>query len=262
MREVAFIERLLPEIGAYVAASRGDRVAMQVASKADPVDLITEIDREAQRRIEQAIAAEFPNDKIVAEENGMDRFPDDRDARCWIIDPIDGTHNFVHGALGAFGVSIAFAHRNELQAGGVAFPELAMTFTAQRGGGAWRNGSPTRVSEVAEVSLAQVEMDFGRPDYRERIVAMSPGILGAAGQIRCHGSAVFGLCSVAGGYADAYLHAGLKVWDWAAAALIVSEAGGTVTNLQGESIRPFDIESMPLLASNGRIHQDVLRLLR
>lgn len=258
MRELSFIERMLDEVGPLVRARYVDRQAMQVTAKADPVDLMTEVDLEVQRRLQRAIWAEFSGDVIVAEEEGLDRPPEETGARCWILDPIDGTHNFVRGMVGTFGVSIAFAQNGQVVAGGVEFPELNRHFTAGRGAGAHCNGEMIRVSEVGVFAESQLEIDFTRPERRGPILAACGELMRDAGQIRCHGSATFALCSVANGNADAYVHAGLKTWDWAAAALIVEEAGGKVTGFDGRPLRLFESESTALVASNGVLHEQAL----
>lgn len=261
MRELAFIEQALGQVSRLVRSRYVDRQAMQVTAKADPVDLMTEVDLEVQRRIQRGIWEAFSGDMIVAEEEGLDAPPEDPDARCWVLDPIDGTHNFVRCMVGTFGVSIAFAQNGQVVAGGVAFPELDRCFTASRGEGARCNGRMIRVSEVATFAESELEIDFTRPERRGPILAAAGQLMRDAGQIRCHGSATFALCSLANGSADAYVHAGLKTWDWAAAALIVEEAGGRVTGFDGRPVRLFESESTALAASNGRLHPQVLERL-
>lgn len=258
MREMQFIEELLPHIARFVRSRYADRNAMHVSSKAGPVDLLTEVDLEVQRRIQRGIWSKFAGDVIIAEEEGLDRLPDDPSGRCWVLDPIDGTMNFVRGLVGTFGVSVAFANGGRVVAAGVAFPELDLCFTATRGGGAMCNGAVVGVSEVAHLSQALLEIDFARPEHREPIVSATAGLLREVGQVRCHGSAVLGLCSVADGHGDAYVHAGPKVWDFAAAAMIVEEAGGTVTDFEGRPLQLFQALSTTLVASNGRVHEAVL----
>ena len=185
----------------------------------------------------------------------MDRYPQNHGARCWIIDPIDGTQNFVRGLFPAFGVSIAFAASGRAVAGGVAVPALGDAFLAERGGGAHRNGAPLRVSTTPCLSVARAEVDFANQDLREETMRRLGGVLLRAGQIRCHCAAVIGLCSIATGDADGYFHVGLSPWDHAAATLIVDEAGGQSTRFDGSPIELFGADRS-LLATNGRIHPE------
>lgn len=267
--ELAFIEATLAEISPFVASRYGEREGLAVSAKGHANDWLTEVDEETQRRLASKISARFPDDIVVGEELGMNRFPRDPDARCWLLDPIDGTQNFVRGLFPMYGVSMAFVEGGVVRAGGVAMPglgpaglspEMGTTFLAQRGAGAWQNGVPVEVSGVASLELARVEVDLGNFPSRARALRMFPEIMAKAGQVRCVCAAVVGLCSVAADAGDAYFASGLSPWDYAAAALIVEEAGGRVTRLDGSDVALFD-GRWGLLATNGVVHDECLRAI-
>ncbi len=260
MTEIALIEHAFEALSPYVRERHADKENLGISSKSHANDLLTEVDIEIQRRIAALIASAFPADTIVGEEEDYARYPDDPNARAWIIDPIDGTQNFVRSLLPEFGISIAFARDGQVLAGGVAFPITGDVFLAERGSGAWRNGRPIHVSSVGSLSLARVEIDFGGPPTRQPTLERAQGILLHAGQFRCHCAAVLGLCSVASGDADAYVHVLLRPWDYAAGLLLAEEAGGKASDLSGNPVRIFG-ENDGLLVSNGHVHDEMVREL-
>jgi len=261
MTELDLIAEMLAEAGSFVRRQYRRNAALSVKTKQDAVDLVTEADIATQKLIVERIHAVFPGDAIVGEEEGHDHPPDDPDARCWVIDPIDGTHNFSRSLVPSFGVSVAFADGGETQAAGVAIPLLDETFLAARGEGAMRNGEPARVSDIDRIAHAKITCDFTRPTHRAAALAVTAPITPLAGQIRCHGSAVVSLCDVACGAAEAYVHGSLSPWDYAAGMLIVTEAGGRATRLDGSELKLFD-NRKGLLTTNGAIHEHLLDLLK
>jgi myo-inositol-1(or 4)-monophosphatase len=160
-----------------------------------------------------------------------------------------------------FGVSIAFVRDSQVRAAGVRMPMLDATFLAQRGAGATRNGKSIRVGEATRLDHARVEVDLGNHPARDRAMAMFSDVMLRAGQVRCVCAAVVGLCSVACADADAYFCAGLSPWDYAAAMLIVEEAGGRVTRLDGVAVDLFD-RRWGMLATNGALHDEGLRTIQ
>jgi myo-inositol-1(or 4)-monophosphatase len=261
MTEIELIAQILEVLGPYVRERRADRENLTISSKSHANDLLTEVDIETQRRIVARIGEAFPGDLIVGEEEGYARYPGEPGGRTWIIDPIDGTQNFVRSLLPEFGISIAFARGNELLAGGVAFPGTGDVFLAERGSGAEQNGRPIRVSEVNHLSLARVELDFDGPSKRQATLDRARSILLNAGQVRCHCAAVLGLCSIASGDADAYVHVSLRPWDYAASLLLAEEAGGASSSLSGDPLQLFG-ENDGILVSTGRIHAELLAHVR
>ena len=210
--EIQFIRELLDELASYVRERYADRTSVEVTSKSEPNDLLTEVDLAVQQRAMERIAQVFPGDLFLAEEAGMSRIPGDVPERVWLMDPIDGTQNFVRGIFPAFGISLAFAAKGEVVAGGVSLAIPGDLFWAERGSGAFRNGRRIHVSHVGSLEEARAEVDFGGPPVREGTLAAATGILRDAGQIRCHCAAVVGLCSVATGDMDAYIHVSLNPW--------------------------------------------------
>ena len=262
MDELRFIADVLAETAPWVRERYGDRSALAVNTKSGVMDLVTAVDTEAQERIIARIRATYEGDAIVAEEAGMDRAPASGAKRCWYIDPIDGTQNFVRALFPAFGVSIAFGDAERTMAAGVALPLLNTIFLAERGAGATRDGGRIKVSDIDVLESAKVEVDFGAPHVRDKTLYEFADVMARSGQVRSYCSAVVGLCSVASGESDAYCHSGLSPWDYAAAGLIVEEAGGAVTRPDGAPIRLNDEANRGIVATNGRIHDVCLKAVR
>ncbi|MFZ0614576.1 MAG: inositol monophosphatase family protein [Desulfobacterales bacterium] len=224
--------------------------------KKGPIDLVTEADTAAEKRILEVIRTRFPDHGILAEESGRDAGEKD----CtWIIDPLDGTTNYAH-QIGFYAVSIAFAVGGEIVLGLVLNPVSGELFTATAGGGAECNRHPIRVSEVP--SLTDSLLVTGFPyDVREDpapFVNRFARCLTAAQGIRRLGSAALDLCHVACGRFEGFWEEKLKPWDTAAGMLIAREAGARITDF---SNRPYHPESREILATNGRIHDRMLELL-
>jgi myo-inositol-1(or 4)-monophosphatase len=257
MSEIAFIETFLREIQPYVREKYADRSGVAVSSKDDHTDLLTEVDLSIQKRFVEQAGDRFPGDLIVGEEGEYARYPEDPEARAWLIDPIDGTYNFVRGLFPVFGVSIAFARGNTAVAGGVLLPITGDLFLAEQGGGASRNGRRIKVSNIHRLEEACLDVDFSGPHERMDLFRRAESLFGKTGQLRCRGAAVVSLCSVATADTEAYLHAGLTPWDFAAGEIIVKEAGGVSSRLEGSPIRLFD-PCAGILMSNGALHQNIL----
>lgn len=260
MNELQFIENFLRDNAAYARdkfAMRGD---LTVTAKTDPNDLLTEVDLTLQKRATDRIRSLFPNDTIVAEEGEFSKLPSDPKARCWVMDPIDGTNNFVRGLFPIFGISIAFAQGGRAVAGGVSLPGTGDLFLAERGQGAFRNGQRLRVSEVQAVGEARIDMDFSTPSDRHDMVTRGAELLCVTGQLRCFGSAVASICQIATADSDAYIHMSLSPWDYAAAQLMVEEAGGMATRHDGSPLELFDGRK-GVIISNGAIHEELQGLL-
>ncbi len=223
--------------------------------KTSRLDLVTEYDRAAEELIIKAIRSEFPQHGLLGEEGSSYRA--DSEYR-WLIDPLDGTTNFAHG-YPVFAVSIALARGEELLLGVVYNPVLEELFFAERGRGASLNGSPIRVSEIDSLSRALLATGFpydpGRIGLNLRLFER---FIYRAQAIRRDGSAALNLCYVACGRFDGFWELDLKPWDIAAGALIVREAGGKVTDFRG---RGFSLYGNEVLASNGRLHPEMVAVL-
>lgn len=257
MTEIEFIESILREQSDYVREQYVAGSDKGVSEKAHVNDLLTEVDLAVQRALVWRIHEQYPDDAVLAEEDGLNKAPDPRPKRCWIIDPIDGTQNFVRSLFPAFGISIGFADDRQVQAGGVAFPMLDQILLAERGQGARCNGAALKVTDVSDMAKCRAEIDLSSMDTRPEIFKRFARLFAESGQLRYQGSAVVALCSIATGAADAYLHVSTNAWDIAAGILLVEEAGGKCTRLDGS---PLDIYTTPqsIVASNGALHASLL----
>lgn len=201
-----------------------------VSNKSSLTDMVTEMDQAAERQIVDGILSERPDDAVLGEE-GTRR--DGTSGVRWIIDPLDGTTNYLYGHPG-FAVSIAAELGGEVVAGVVTDPLHGEVFTAVRGEGARRNGEPIAVSTETDLRRALLATGFGY-DPRRRVnqARVLVDVLGRVRDIRRMGAASVDLCSVACGRLDGYWEAGLQRWDFAAGALIANEAGAVVGDLDG-----------------------------
>jgi len=225
-----------------------------------PVDLVTETDREVETFVVAALRQAFPRHRIVGEEGiSAEQPPSDADGHVWYLDPVDGTTNFAHG-FPHVAVSLALTHDAELTFGIVHDPLRDETFVARRGGGATLNGVAIRVSPTADLGAALVATGFpyDRRERSEYYAGFLATMLRQARDVRRVGSAALDLCYVACGRFDAFWEWRLKPWDTAAGALIVREAGGTVTDFRGGV---SDIHGEQTLASNGAVHAALVRTL-
>ena len=225
--------------------------------KSNPLDLVTEADKEAEVAVIKIIRRAFPSHSILAEESGVGAGASEH---RWIIDPLDGTTNFAHG-FPAFCVSIAYEHRGRVQVG-VVFDALRKEmFTACRGKGAQLNGVAIQVSKSKALATSLLASGFAydRRERRRFYLCFWEDMLTRVEGVRRAGSAALDLASVASGRLDGFWEFGLKPWDVAAGSLLVTEAGGKVTNMDGT---PFDLAGAQLLATNRRIHQEMAQVLR
>ena len=219
-------------------------------------DLVTEADRRSEQGVVEVIRAAFPKHAILAEEGTTGGPSADH---LWIIDPLDGTTNYVH-THPLFAVSIAYVYRGHCLVGVVYAPALRELYWAVAGRGAWLNGRRISVSRVD--SLKQALVAAGVPsasNERREVVSAVQALLSQVQDFRSSGSAVLDLCFVAAGRLDAYFEHKLSPWDVAAGGLIVLEAGGQVTDLAGN---PFSPTQRSALATNGRLHPELVARLR
>lgn len=260
MTELRFIETVLREAGVYAREKYLDRASLKISSKSSANDFLTEADLGVQQRIVERIGEQYPGDLVLAEESGFSERPEGRFGRCWVLDPIDGTSNFVRGLFPAWGISLAFADREQVTSAGIYFPMTDNLFLAEKGAGATRNTVPLRTSEIDAVDLSRMDFDISGTGYRHVTIERAPELYARIGQLRVHGCAVAALCSVATGDSDGYLHVALNAWDYAAGVLIVEESGGRATRWDGSSLTLFDGRNS-LICTNGRLHDAVLPLL-
>lgn len=226
--------------------------------KKGTIDLVTEVDVEVERMFRALIAERYPEHDVLAEEMGQTS----QGARCrWVFDPLDGTTNYAHG-IPIFCSTLALEIDGIPSVAAVYDPNRDELFTAQRGTGAWLNGQPLRVSAartlVDSVLVTGFPYDIRDPQRMQDVLRPFIGFLGHARAIRRLGSAAIDLCWVAAGRMDGFWEQALQPWDVMGGALIVEEAGGRVTSIDGG---PWDAHGGNVLASNGFVHDEMLRVL-
>lgn len=223
-----------------------------------PADLVTEADLASQQAVRDILMADFPGHAFVGEE--ADGPYDPQAENCWVVDPLDGTTNYVH-QLPHYAVSIALVQCGQTELGVIYDPVHDECFAAQRGRGAWLNGRPIHVSGAEELSQALVAASFsakvsaGSPE-----IAQFEAALLACQAVRRTGSAALNLAYVAAGRFDAFWAVSTKAWDVAAGVLLVREAGGVVTHYRGKH---FDLEQPhPAAAATRKLNERFVKLLR
>jgi myo-inositol-1(or 4)-monophosphatase len=221
-------EQVAREAGALL---RDRPVALRAESKTTPTDAVTEMDRAAEALIVDRLRHHRPDDRIVGEETGVHGDAGDDDTVTWLVDPLDGTVNYLYG-VPQFAVSIAAQQHGETVAGAVYDVMRDQLFAASRGGGATCNGRRLECSQQISLELSLVATGFSySADARRTQAQVLTTVLPAVRDIRRLGSAALDLCMVASGRVDAYFEAGMQPWDWAAGALIATEAGARVGGL-------------------------------
>jgi myo-inositol-1(or 4)-monophosphatase len=220
-------------------------------------NLVTEIDRQSEKMIIDMIKRHFPQHSYLAEESGVGERASEYK---WIIDPLDGTTNYTHH-FPCFAVSIALEKNGEIILGVVYDPNLDELFTAEKGKGAFVNGKRLAVSKADTLirSLLVTGFPYNIKDNPDHAIEHFINFLKESQAVRRMGSAAIDLAYVAAGRIDGFWEVALNPWDVAAAALLVSEAGGKVTDFSGN---PHNIYGKPVLASNGIIHEEMMEVLR
>jgi myo-inositol-1(or 4)-monophosphatase len=229
---------------------------LTVERKSSLIDLVTQVDTEAEKLIVEIIRARYPDHEILGEEGGKSG---NSSEYRWIIDPLDGTINFTHG-LPIYCVSIGVEYRKELIAGAVYDPNTNELYTAERGKGAYLNGRPIRVSATDKLieSLLITGFPYNIHKNPDILIERFVDFLMKGQAVRRLGSAAIDLCYVAAGRADGFWESSIQPWDVAAGILLIEEAGGRVTDFRGGSV---DLDRPNVLATNGRIHDEMLLVL-
>ena len=240
------------------------RVRLEDWSAKGNADFVSFVDHEAERCIIDRISAVFPAHEIMAEESvspdGGDRAWEEIEW-LWLVDPLDGTTNFLHG-YPSYCASIAVAHHGQLVAGAVVAGATCQEWTAVAGGGAQLNGTPIVVSPIANFASALIGTGFPfknmepLPGYLKQFAA----IVARCSGVRRAGSAALDLCHVASGYFDGFWELDLNPWDIAAGVLLIREAGGLVTGFNGNPLDPF--RHGPVVAGNPAIHAELLNIVQ
>lgn len=220
--------------GAIISRASLDVGLIKVNTKS-PNDFVTEVDQAAERAIIETLLTAYPGHGILAEESGHMHGARDSDY-VWIIDPLDGTTNFIHG-FPVFAVSIALTVRGQIQQAVVYDPNRNDLFYASKGRGAFLNDKRLRVSNRVRMtdSLIGTGFPFRRGDDFQRYLKMFEAVMTNCAGVRRPGAAALDLCYVAAGWLDGFFESGLNAWDIAAGALLITEAGGLIGNFRGES---------------------------
>lgn len=238
---------------------------LQIKEKINHSDLVTEVDVQSENLLRERIIRDYPDHWILSEEacSGKDAYSILKqmpEGYGWIIDPIDGTTNFIHG-VAHFAISIGIVKYGRPLCGVVYNPITEDLYSAQAQGGAFLNGHPIQAGREHQMSEALLATGFQASAWKsDSVVSQQIGrVTGKARNVRIFGSASLDLCLVASGRLTGFWHDGLFPWDVAAGVLIIQEAGGTVTNKEG---KPFHLSDNTLVASNSLIHQSLLSILK
>ena len=228
-----------------------------ISRKSNAIDLVTEADHESEAAVIDILQRAFPDHAILSEEGGgsSDAVSEHR----WIIDPLDGTTNFAH-SFPQFCVSIGYERRGRIQLAVIFDAFKRELFVARRGAGASLNHKPIRVSQVRklDMSLLATGFPYDRRERRRFYLCFWEAFMLRTHGVRRTGSAALDLAWVACGRVDAFWEFGLKPWDVAAGSLLVEEAGGHVSNMDGTKL---DISAAQIIASNGRLHRQMVETL-
>ncbi len=249
---------------AVMAAHRGGDTIIRSLPKLDKIrveqkgrnDYVSEVDRNAERAVIDTIFKHYPDHAIIAEESGEQGDSD----YVWIIDPLDGTTNFLHG-FPVFCVSVGLMHKNRLEHGAVYDPMRQELFTASRGQGAQLDGRRIRVSQHNSMERALIGTGF---PFRDSNISLSPylkmlqTVLKNTSGVRRTGAAALDLCYVAAGRLDAFWETGLSKWDLAAGTLIIREAGGIISGMDGSE--DF-LDTGHVLTGSPKIYSALAKLL-
>lgn len=220
-------------------------------------DYVSYVDKESERRIVSGLQALLPEAGFITEE-GSAEYHDE--PCCWVVDPLDGTTNYIHD-VAPYCVSIALRSRDELLLGVIYEPVRDECFYTWQGGGAYLNGVRMCVSDVASLDEAYVvaELPYNAGLYARTAEHLIHSLYGRVSAIRMNGSAALALCYVAAGRYDAWMETFIGKWDFSAAALMIQEAGGVVTDFRGNT---SFLEGHHIVAANPSLHSAVLNIVQ
>ena len=240
--------------GAIINRAALDRSTLEVRAK-HVNDFVTQVDKAAEAAIIEIIHKAHPDHEILAEESGAIN----RNEYCWIIDPLDGTTNFIHG-FPQYCVSIGIQHRGTIAHGVVYDPAKNELFTASRGRGAFLDDRRIRVSKCARLkdSLVGTGFPFKELSHLDRYFRQLENVMRNSAGVRRAGAAALDLAYVAAGRMDAFWERGLSAWDMAAGALMIQEAGGLVGDLAGE---PGYLDKGEIAAATPKVFPELLTAL-
>ena len=245
---------------ALLAAKEAGKVLQQYYGKTESVkvksnkSLVGIADTEADKAIISVIKKNFPNHSILSEESGFD---DNNSDYKWAIDPVDGTHNFLRG-IPFCGVSIALEYKNEIILGVLYFPFLEITAIAEKGKGAFMNGKRIKVSDKKDLGHAFILVEFSYSNRKEKVSFLDKFVHETI-DVRNFGCAIYHLLLVACGSSEGYVILSTNEWDVAAGFIIVQEAGGKITDLQGKN---WNFTQSRYIVSNSHVHEEILKYLK
>jgi len=254
--EINILEKVCIKASKIIIRDFGEIEKLQV-SKKGPGDFVTKTDQKVEEIIIEELERARPGYNFIAEEGGTTK--EKKSEFTWIIDPIDGTNNFLHG-IPHFAISIGLEKNNEVIAGMIFDPIKNEMFFAEKGRGAYLNNSRIRVSSrnIIADSIAltggPAYAESNKKIFYEEYIAMCNNF----NQVRKLGSAALDLAYIAAGRAEIFWHKNLKYWDIAAGLIIVREAGGTITDFRGKT---FDFTNNQLLATNSRLDNETTKIL-
>ena len=257
MDRILEVARKAAEIGGEILLQAFGKLHQKQIALKGVGDYVTEIDRESERAIIDIIKEKFPDHVIHAEESGKENR---ESSYRWLIDPLDGTANYVQG-IPIFGISIALMKENETLMGLVSYPERDEMFWALKGGGAFLNGREIHVSAKSDMSRVMLASGFPwrSKNYLDSYLASFKELFRSVAGVRRMGSAAIDLAYTACGRFDGFWEMKLKPWDISAGILLVEEAGGVVTDFKGEK---GYAESGNVVAGNPFVHEKILKTIQ
>lgn len=259
MRDLETTTRLVCDIareaGSYIRQERAG-FSLEKVERKHAHDYVSYVDKGSEQMIVKALRELLPEAGFITEE-GLASHTDEQ--LLWVVDPLDGTTNFIHG-FAPYAVSIALIRGKEILVGVVYEICADECFCAWQDGGAYLNGQPIHVGKsTINDALLCLQLPYNSDAYKPVIQRLVNHFYGSVGSIRMIGSAAMALCYVAAGRLDAYAERYIGQWDYMAGALIVKEAGGRMTNYEGED---YFMQGDSVVATNGVIHQDLLEGIR
>jgi myo-inositol-1(or 4)-monophosphatase len=249
------IEEVALEAGNYIM-SESERFDISSAEMKGTNDFVTHVDRGAEKLIVSKLSKLIPSAGFLAEEKTSEA---SGERYCWVVDPLDGTTNFIHG-IHPYAVSIALTDGDEIVAGVVHEASGRETFTAWKGGGAYLNGERIRVSEVPLMSGSLVATGFPYKDFSRLATYLEclSYLLKNTTGVRRMGSASIDLAYVACGRFEIFFEYGLNPWDVAAGSLLVMEAGGVISDFSGNQLK---VSGHEIIASNAGVYPEILKII-
>ena len=237
-----------------IAQERQESIGL-IEDKTSPMDVVTDIDRETQDLILTNLKKDFPEDVTWGEESG---YPLNNFSSTWVLDPIDGTTNYIHG-LPLYSISLAYYHRGVPVIGIIDSPSFGETFYSERGSGAYLNGNPIHLSEIKDLRRSLLSTGFPHEKNRcDIIIPVYHPLLCLAQALRAIGSAALGIAYVACGRFEAYFQLGVSFYDVAAGVCMLEEVGGRVLQINE---KPWGTTSRSIVAINPLIEEQLFNEL-